>query len=103
MEDLDRMDSQWVEMVASQPAHVLFRGGAERLIFLVSIAVMAVTRSTLFGAVRSIRRGRLKGLASSLAWLSWPMDAGGYNSLTLAIRPPRSGAVRTIRRGMPMA
>ncbi|MFZ1599597.1 MAG: hypothetical protein WAW26_27415 [Anaerolineae bacterium] len=43
MEDLDRMDSQWVEMVASQPAHVLFRGGAERLIFLVSIAVMAVT------------------------------------------------------------
>ena len=43
MKDLDRMDSQWVEMAASKPAHVLFRGGAERLIFLVSIAVMAVT------------------------------------------------------------
>ncbi|MBK9095446.1 MAG: hypothetical protein IPM84_22360 [Anaerolineae bacterium] len=43
MKDLDRMDSQWVEMVASKPAHVLFRGGAERLVLLVTIAVMAVT------------------------------------------------------------
>ena len=43
MEDLDRMDSQWVEMVASKPAHVLFRGCAERRVLLVTIAVMAVT------------------------------------------------------------